>query len=80
MPSEKSSAVIVIYEPSARRYFSPTSDEGASASFVGICRIRLLASKFVQCFLKGTLCLICRVPCVNRWRLSVSLPKCQFNS
>jgi hypothetical protein len=31
-----------------------------------MCRIRLLASKFVQYFLKGTLCQICRIPFVNR--------------
>jgi hypothetical protein len=31
-----------------------------------MCRIRLLASKFVQYFLKRTLCLICRIPFVNR--------------
>jgi hypothetical protein len=39
--------------------FSNTSDEGASASFARMCRIRLPASKFVQYFLKRTLCLIC---------------------
>jgi hypothetical protein len=31
-----------------------------------MCRIRLSASKFVQYFLKRTLCLICRIPFVNR--------------
>jgi hypothetical protein len=44
-----------------------------SASFAPMCLIRRLASKFEQYFLKQTLCLICRVPFVNRWRL----PKCQ---
>jgi hypothetical protein len=56
---------VVTYEMSARRHLRP-SDEGASASFARMCRIRLLASKFVQYFLKRTLCLICRVPFVNR--------------
>jgi hypothetical protein len=32
---------IVIYEMSARRHFLRTSDEGASASFARMCRIRL---------------------------------------
>jgi hypothetical protein len=46
-----------------------------------MCKIRLRASKFVcTIFLKRTLCLICRVPFVNRWRLSMRLPKCQPNS
>jgi hypothetical protein len=42
-----------------------TSDEGASALFARMCRIRLLASKFVQYFWKRTLCLICRIPFVK---------------
>jgi hypothetical protein len=36
-----------------------------------MCRIRLLASKFVHYFLKKTLCLICRIPLS---RLSMRLP------
>jgi hypothetical protein len=31
-----------------------------------MCRIRLLASKFIQYFFKRTLSLICRIPFVNR--------------
>jgi hypothetical protein len=52
---------LVIYEISARKHFS-TSDEGASASFARMCQIRLFASKFVQYFLKRTLCLIVVYP------------------
>jgi hypothetical protein len=41
----KNCSKIVIYEMSARRHFSRiilgTSDEGASASFARMCRIRL---------------------------------------
>jgi hypothetical protein len=40
-----------------------------------MCRIRLLASKFVQYFLKGTLCLICRIPFVNRVAVVHALAK-----
>jgi hypothetical protein len=46
-----------------------TSDEGASASFARMCRIRLLASKLVQYFLKRTLRLICRILFVNKMAL-----------
>jgi hypothetical protein len=46
-----------------------TSDKGASASFARMCRIRLPVSKPVQHFLKPTLCLICRIPFVNRMAL-----------
>jgi hypothetical protein len=45
---------IVIYEMSARRYFS------GMRAFARTYRIRLLASMFVQYFLKRTLCLIGR--------------------
>jgi hypothetical protein len=37
-----------------------TSDEGASVSFARMCRLHLLAWKFVQYFLKRTLYLICQ--------------------
>jgi hypothetical protein len=43
---------MVIYEMSPRRYYR-TSDEGASASFVRMCRIRLLASKMVAWLFKN---------------------------
>jgi hypothetical protein len=51
-----------------------TSDKGASASFARMCRIRLRASRFLQYFLKLTLCLVCRILFVNRWRLYMRLP------
>jgi hypothetical protein len=38
-------------------------------------RIRLLASKFVQYFLKRTLCLICRIPLVNTMALVYAIAK-----
>jgi hypothetical protein len=40
-----------------------------------MCRIRLLASNFVQYFLKRTLCLIYRIPFVNRMPLVHALVK-----
>jgi hypothetical protein len=49
-----------------------TSDEGASASFARMCRIRLLAWKFV---LTRTLCLICRIPFLSRIALFHALAK-----
>jgi hypothetical protein len=64
---------------SARRHFLRTSDEGASASFARMCRIRLLASKFVQYFLKRTLCLICYISTLCEldstcpWAMSIKL-------
>jgi hypothetical protein len=33
-------------------------------------------AEYPEYFLKRTLCLICRIPFVNRWRLSI--PKCQI--
>jgi hypothetical protein len=41
-----------------------TSNEGASASFAGMCRIRLRASKFVQLFFETNImsdlsCILC---------------------
>jgi hypothetical protein len=47
-----------------------------SASFARMCRIRLLVSKFVQYFLKRTtLCLICRIPFMNRTTLVHAIAK-----
>jgi hypothetical protein len=73
---------IVIYQMSAimtffvyERIICGTSHQGPSASFARMCRIRLLASKFVQYFLKRTLCLICRVSFVSRMTLIHALVK-----
>jgi hypothetical protein len=73
---------IVIYEMSVimtffvyERIICGTSYQGPSASFARMCRIHLLASKFVQYFLKRTLCLICRVPFVCRMALVHALAK-----
>jgi hypothetical protein len=64
---------------SARKQFSRiisgTSDEGASASFVRMCQLRFLASKFIQYFFKRTLCLICHISFVNRMALVNAITK-----
>jgi hypothetical protein len=53
------------------------SDEGASASFARMCRIGTSSRiEVYTIFLKRTLCLICCIPFVNRWCLSMRLPKC----
>jgi hypothetical protein len=59
---------IIIYEPSAKRYFSRMSALfEARATKERVRHLREgVASKFVQYFLKRTECLICRVPFVNR--------------
>jgi hypothetical protein len=46
-----------------------------SASFARMCRIRLLASKFVQDFLKRTLCLIGCIPFTDRIALIHAIAK-----
>jgi hypothetical protein len=57
------------------------SDAGASALFPRMCRIRLRALKFVQYFLKQTLCMICGVPFVHAFaNVSIELVPIYFHS
>jgi hypothetical protein len=78
-------AKIVIYEPSARRHFSRMSALfEARAAKEPVRHLRECAeytsSRMEVCTIFFETNLISdRVPFVNRWRLSLGLPKCQSN-